>query len=88
MCVPVTLAGTNGVRECAADRCLTATVEGGELLAFGSANPRTEERFDAGECSTYYGRAMAVVRAGKPGRLVLTVRDGSQEVSAVMDVEG
>ncbi len=88
VCVPVTLAGTNGVRECAADRCLTATVEGGELLAFGSANPRTEERFDAGECSTYYGRAMAVVRAGKPGRLVLTVRDGSQEVSAVMDVEG
>lgn len=85
--VPVTLTGTNGMRECAKDRLLTATVEGGELAAFGSANPRTEERYDAGECTTYYGRAMAVVRGVKPGRLVLTVRDGKQAVSAVITVE-
>ena len=85
--VPVTLAGANGMRECAADRALEATVDGGELLAFGSANPRTEERYDTGRCTTYYGRAMAVVRAGKPGRLVLTVRDGGQESSAVITVE-
>lgn len=85
--VPVTLAGTNGMRECAADRTLTATVDGGELLAFGSANPRTEERFDNGSCTTYYGRAMAVVRAGKPGKMVVTLRDGGQESSAVITVE-
>lgn len=85
--VQATLSGTNGRRECAADRTLTATVDGGELLAFGSANPRTEERFDAGSCTTYYGRAMAVIRAGKPGRLVVTVRDGGQESSAVITVE-
>ena len=85
--VPVTLRGTNGMRECAADRVLTATADGGELLAFGSANPRTEERFDAGSCTTYYGRAMAVIRAGKPDRMVVTVRDGGQESSAVITVE-
>lgn len=85
--VPVTLAGTNGMRECAADRTLTATVDGGELLAFGSANPRTEERFDTGSCTTYYGRAMAVVRAGKSGKMVVTLRDGGQESSAVITVE-
>lgn len=87
VCVPVTLRGANGERECAADRPLTATVEGGELLAFGSANPRTTERYDAGECTSYYGRAMAVVRGNQPGELVLTVRDGSQESSAVIQVE-
>lgn len=86
LCIPITLRGTNGVRACAADRVLTATVEGGELLAFGSAAPRTEERYDVGECTTYYGRAMAVVRAAKPGSLVLTVRDGRQERSAVIRV--
>ena len=38
------------------------TVEGGELLGFGSANPRTEDRFDTGEYTTYYGNALAVIR--------------------------
>lgn len=85
--VPVTLAGANGMRECAADSALTATVDGGELLAFGSANPSTEERFDVGTCTTYYGRALAVVRAGKPGKLAVTLRDGGTESSAVITVE-
>lgn len=84
--VPVTLTGANGMRECACDRRLTATVEGGELVGFGSADPRTEERFDAGECVTYYGRAMAVVRGTKAGSMVLTVRDGKEENSVVIEV--
>ena len=52
--------------------------ENGELLAFGSANPRTEECYDSGSFTTYYGQALAVVRAGKSGSTVISVTDGKQ----------
>ena len=53
--------GENGEIECNRDTRLTVTVEGGELLAFGSANPRTEESFLTGTYTTWYGRSQAVV---------------------------
>lgn len=85
--VPVTIEGKNGVVEANADRKLTVTVEGGELLGFGSSNPRTEERFDAGEYTTYYGRSLAVVRAGNAGAVKLTVTDGKQTAAAQIEVK-
>ena len=60
--------------ECNADRKLTVSVEGGELLGFGSANPRTEERFDMGVYSTYYGKAQAVVRVTDMKNLKIIVK--------------
>ncbi len=65
--VPVSIVGENGVVESNADDKINVTVAGGELLAFGSANPRTEERFDAGIYTTYYGIALAAVRVGEGG---------------------
>ncbi len=62
--VNVTVADEAGVVEANDDRLLTAQVEGAELLAFGSARPRTLERYDSGEHTTYYGRAQAIVRMG------------------------
>ena len=70
--VPIVVADKNGGVESNADTRLTVSVEGGELLALGSANPRTEERFDAGSYTTYYGRALAVVRAGATGQMKIT----------------
>lgn len=70
--INVDLVGDNGIVESNADRELTITVEGGTLLGFGSANPRTEERFDNSCYTTYYGRSLAAVRADRPG--ALTVR--------------
>ena len=86
--IPVTVEGANGVVESNADRKLCVTVEGGELLGFGSANPRTEERFDAGEYTTYYGRALAVVRAGEGSKVTVTVTDGEKTGNAEISVEG
>ena len=80
--IPVTLVGENGVVESNADRKLTVTVKGGELLGFGSAQPRTEERYDTGSFTTYHGRALAVVRAGKTGTLTVSVTDGKQTGTA------
>ncbi len=65
----ISLVGENGIIESNADTCLSIAVEGGELLAFGSANPRTEDRFDSGSYTTYYGRALAIVRANQAGLL-------------------
>lgn len=68
----ISIIGENGVVESNADRRLKVTVEGGELLAFGSANPRTEESYLSGAFTTYYGKAQAVVRVTDAGKLHVT----------------
>lgn len=67
--VNIELADRKGVVESNADRKLTISVENGELLGFGSANPRTEEYFDSGSYTTYYGRALAVIRCKDAGEV-------------------
>lgn len=71
--IPVEIVDENGTVESNADEFVTVRVEGGELLAFGSANPRTEDSFVSGIYGTYYGHAMAVVRAGEAGTLTVEV---------------
>ncbi len=80
--VPVEIVGENGVVESNADRKLTVTVEGGELLGFGSADPCHEEQYHTGTFTSYYGRALAVVRA--QGRCTITVTDGKLTSTAVI----
>ena len=73
--VPINVQDENGIVESNSDRKIKVDVEGGVLLGVGSANPRTEERFVAGEYTTYYGRALAIVYADKPGNIKITVKD-------------
>ena len=73
--VPVTIEDADGTVERNADRRLSIRVENGTLLGFGSADPRTEERYDSGVFTTYYGQALAVVRAGEAGELLLHAED-------------
>ncbi len=83
----ISLVGENGEIECNADRWLKISVEGGELLAFGSARPKTEEGYLAGGCTTYYGRSQAVVRALR-GKLKVTVQGedlGTAECRIIME---
>jgi hypothetical protein len=84
--VPVNIEGVNGVVESNADRKLTVTVEGGELLAFGSANPCTEEQYHTGSFTTYYGRSLAVVRAGEAGRVSVSASDGRETAQAQIGI--
>lgn len=69
----ICICGENGEVESNADDELTLQVVGGELLGFGSANPRTEESFLAGRYTTYYGCALAVIKAGEIGTVEITV---------------
>ncbi|MCR5230001.1 MAG: DUF4982 domain-containing protein [Solobacterium sp.] len=78
--IPVRIEDEDGILECSADRRLKIEVENGELLAFGSANPRLTEDIRSGEYTTYYGRALAVVRAGKAGTMKVSVEDQSAEI--------
>jgi beta-galactosidase len=76
--VTLTLVDAAGTVHTAADRPVQVEVSGdGTLLGFGSADPSTEERFDATKHHTYEGRALAVVRPTGPGtiRLVATAAD-------------
>ena len=82
--VPVNIESANGLIESNADRKITVTVEGGELLAFGSANPCTEEQYHTGSFTSYYGRALAVVRAGTSAALKITAADGNTSATAHM----
>ena len=84
--VPVTIEGANGITESNADRKLKVTAVGGELLAFGSANPCTEEQYHTGSFTTYYGRALAVIRAGKTGSVKVSVTDGKQTVEVEIPI--
>lgn len=60
--VNINLTGKNGEIECNRDTCLEVCVTGGELLAYGSANPRTEESFLSGQYTTWYGRSLAIIK--------------------------
>ena len=70
--VTLALTDPHGTLHTAADRPVRLEVSGaGVLLGFGSADPATEERFDAPERRTYEGRALAVLRPTGPGKIHL-----------------
>lgn len=81
--IPINIQDKHGIVEMNADRQVKVTVEGGELLAFGSANPRTEERYDNGSFTTYYGRAMAIVRASNAGKVKITAKGGETATAEI-----
>ena len=84
--VPVNVEGANGVVESNADRKLSVTVEGGELLAFGSANPCTEEQYHTGNFTSYCGRALAIVRTGESGSVKISASDGRESVAVQIEI--
>lgn len=81
----IRLTDAGGIVEANADTTLTTEVKGGELLGFGSANPRTEERFESGKYTTYYGLAQAVVRAGEAGTVTMSIH-GDGVKAAVAEI--
>ncbi len=81
--IDVSLQGDNGVIESNMDTLLRIHAENGELLAFGSAEPCPEERFDSGIYKTYHGRAMAVIRRTSEKEVKITV-EGEGLASSVL----
>ena len=72
--VTITLQDAQGNLASDRDRLVRVQVGGtGVLAGLGSGRPRTTERFDASECTTFDGRALAVVRPTGPGLIEIQV---------------
>lgn len=79
--VNINLVGENGIVESKADRRLKVSVEGGELLGFGSQQLITEDCFTSGEYSTYYGQSQAVIRSFTSGTVKIHVTGDGVEAN-------
>lgn len=84
--VDISVKGTNGIVESAADEQLNCRVKGGVLLGFGSADPCTTEAYDTGKFKTYYGRAQAVVYAPETGTIRVEAEGEHSRGEAVIEV--
>lgn len=85
--VTVELVDEAGITHTSADRVIEVAVDGAaELQGLGSAAPVSDESFLDQRCSTYRGRALAVVRPTGPGTSTVTVTSG--ELVATLDVDG
>ncbi|HUM84197.1 MAG TPA: glycoside hydrolase family 2 TIM barrel-domain containing protein [Lachnospiraceae bacterium] len=80
----IDLTGQNGEIECNSDTRLTVRVEGGKLLGFGSANPRTEETFNAGRYTTWYGRSLAVIKKDETSVTVTVQGEGLKDARIIL----
>lgn len=86
----ISLTGEDGIRKASADLELTLTVTGaGTLAGFGNAAPCMEESYTDNIHTTYYGRALAVLRAGTvAGKIQVTVSAPECDtVTVELDVE-
>jgi hypothetical protein len=70
--VELALVDEAGVVHADAHRTIQVELEGPAVLAaLGSANPCTTEGFRSSSCSTFDGRALAIVRPTGPGRILV-----------------
>jgi beta-galactosidase len=78
--VTLALVDGDGTPHVLRDRRIDVRVDGpGVLQALGSANPSTEEGFAGTSCTTFDGRALAIVRPTGPGRIMLcATAEGSE----------
>ena len=74
--VSIDLTGADGITKSSEDTAVIVEVDGaGTLLALGSARPNMGENFFSDTHTTYYGKALAVVRGGDmPGKITVTVK--------------
>ncbi|NHO65626.1 glycoside hydrolase family 2 protein [Aestuariicella hydrocarbonica] len=73
--IAIELADNQGVVESMIGDRLSISVAGaGELMGFGSANPTAVDTYTGTVCSTYLGRAQAIVRGTEAGEVTITVR--------------
>jgi len=84
--VTVALRDDDGTLATHRDRPVTVQVSGpGVLAGLGSARPRTQEPFGGSRCTTFDGRALAIVRPTGPGEITVHVdADGCEPVTSTI----
>ena len=66
---------------------LKIKVANGTLMGFGSACPYNKRGYHTDEADTYYGEALAIVKAGKSGTVQIAVQDENREYSVDIPVQ-
>jgi beta-galactosidase len=83
--VTLSLVDEDGVLFTSTDRPITIDIDGpGNLQGFGSADPTSEESFTDNVCTTFAGRALAVIRPTGSGVITLTARAEGCEAQTVV----
>ena len=85
--VPIRYTDKSGVWKPMEKHLLDVTVENGALLGLGNAAPYFKGNYNASSVKTFFGEALAVVRADGRGPLRVTVSDGARVVTAEIPVE-
>lgn len=88
--VDIQLVGEDGILKSTVDTPVTVTVEGNATLqGLGSARPNTEQSFLENTYTTYYGKMLAVVRAGyTPGTVKVHVSaEGLEEQTLTLSIK-
>lgn len=86
--VEISLTDENGVLNPESNRQIHVKVEGGaELIALGSADPKSEENYWEDTCAAYEGRSLAVIRSReKHGKAIITVSKDGTETKKVFEI--
>ena len=74
----------DGIRKPLERHSVRVSVENGELLGLGSANSYVSGNYTADTTDTYYGEALAVIRAGDAGDVRVTAEDENGPISVTV----
>ena len=85
--VPIQYTDDAGVWKPMEKHSLTVSVENGELMGLGNANPYFKGNYTGNTTKTYFGEALAVVRANGRGPVRVKVSDGQTTASAEIPCE-
>ena len=66
------------------EKHLKITVEGADLLGFGSANPKPTENYQSCETTTFNGRALAILRKNQ-NVVKVCVNSGRESCQLLLD---
>ena len=83
--IPIRYTDAKGVWKPMEKHLVKVTVENGELLGLGNACPYFKGNYTNSECQTYFGEALAVVRASCAGEVRVTVSDGENTARVTVD---
>ena len=85
--IPIQYTDEKGVWKPMEKHLLNVTVENGELLGLGNAAPFFQGNYTDSQVKTYFGEALAVVRAAGNGDVKVTVSDGESAKSVTIPCE-
>ncbi len=84
----ITITDANGDRIPDAQNQLRCLVTGGTLLGIFSGDPANDDQYGSDTCHAYEGRAVAIVRANKPGQVrLLVLSDGLASDRGIVTAE-